>query len=274
MQKVPFNFCFKQEAGSTVHKLYIYDDVSQYGQWNWNTWEYEESETSAKYFREQLEAIPETDSIELYINSNGGSVKEGIAIMNQLKRHKAHKTGYVDGVAYSIAFMILQACDTRIMGEGTSGLIHEMWVSTYGNAAQLRKTADDLEILMESNRQILLERSTLTEQQIIDMMAEETFLTPKQCLEYGFCDKIEGVQQEEPEEPEEPEEKITAQQLQKAQKEILQLRQQLAESNSLRKELAELQETIKEPKQEPKKTLAQLFAGAAAVNYKKGEKIK
>ena len=39
--------------------------------------------------------------------------------MIQLKRHKAHKTGYVDGVSHSIAFVILQACNHRVMGEGT-----------------------------------------------------------------------------------------------------------------------------------------------------------
>lgn len=182
-------YCFQKEDGN-VHKLYIYDDVSAYGRFNWSTWEMDESETSAKYFRDQLELIPETDTIELHINSNGGSVKEGVAIYNQLKQKDCHKVGYVDGVAYSIAFVILQACDERVMGVGTSALIHEMWVDVSGNAKELRKMADDLDVLMESNRQIFLEKSTLEEQQLIEMMEAETFLTPDQCLEYGLIDKV------------------------------------------------------------------------------------
>ena len=133
----PINFCFQQSAG--VHKLYIYDDVTAYGTFDWTTWTMKESETSAKYFRDQLEAIPDTATIELHINSNGGSVKEGVAIYTQLKQKGCKKVGYVDGVAYSVAFLILQACDERIMGLGTSALVHNMWMSVEGNAKELRR---------------------------------------------------------------------------------------------------------------------------------------
>lgn len=174
MNKLPkVHYMFKQEGN--VHKIYLYDDVTEVGKFNWETWSREESETSAKYFREQLDAIPETDEIELYINSNGGSVKEGTAIYNQLKRHGAHKTGYVDGVAHSIAFVILQACDKRVMGEGTSALIHEMWVCTCGNAAQLRQEADQLDILMKGSRALFMQRAkNITEEQLQEMMEKET----------------------------------------------------------------------------------------------------
>ena len=55
----------RQEAGSNVHKLYIYDDVTKYGDFDWWTWNYSESETSAQHFRKVLEEIPETDVIEV-----------------------------------------------------------------------------------------------------------------------------------------------------------------------------------------------------------------
>ena len=84
--------------------LYIYDDVTEYGEFNWSTWEYEDSETSAKYFAEKLEEIPDGQTIELHINSNGGSVKEGVAIYNLLKQKQNQKIGIVDGVAHSVAF--------------------------------------------------------------------------------------------------------------------------------------------------------------------------
>lgn len=185
------NYCFRQEANSNVHKLYIYDDVREHGDFNWKTWDYDESETSAKYFRDTLEKISENDTIEIHINSNGGSVKEGVAIYNLLRQSKAHKTGYVDGVAYSIAFVILQACDERVMGVGTSALVHDMWITVSGNARELRKMADDLDVLMQSNRRIFMERSNLTEEELTDMMANETFLTPDECLEYGLIDKVD-----------------------------------------------------------------------------------
>ena len=185
------NYCFKQEAGSNIHQLYIYDDVSEYGTYDWWTWEYTESETSAEYFRKALAEIPETDTIELHINSYGGSVKEGVAIYNQLKRKKCKEiVAYVDGFAYSIASVILQAADRRIMGLGTSLLIHNMWLQVAGNAEDLRKAADDLDVLTESNRQIYLEKINISEDELIEMMNAETYLTPEQAVEMGFADEI------------------------------------------------------------------------------------
>ena len=87
--------------------------------------------------------------------------------------------------------MIALACDKIIMGLGTSMMIHDMWINVSGNAKELRKQADDLDVLMESNRQIYLNRAkNLTEEELIEMMEKETILTPEQCLEIGFCDEI------------------------------------------------------------------------------------
>lgn len=191
MRQQKAHYCFRQEAGSDVHKLYIYDDVSEYGTFDWWTWEYTESETSAEFFRKALAEIPESATIELHINSYGGSVKEGIAIYNQLKQKKCKEiVAYVDGFAYSIASIIMQAADHRIMGLGTSLLIHNMWMSVAGNAAELRKAADDLDVLMESNRQIYMERVNITEDELIEMLNNETYLTPEQAVEMGFADEV------------------------------------------------------------------------------------
>ena len=191
MKQQKAHYCFRQEAGSDVHKLYIYDDVSEYGTFDWWTWEYTESETSAEFFRKTLAEIPESATVELHINSYGGSVKEGIAIYNQLKQKKCKEiVAYVDGFAYSIASVIMQAADRRIMGLGTSLLIHNMWLSVAGNAAELRKAADDLDVLMESNRQIYMERVNITEDELIEMLNNETYLTPEHAVEMGFADEV------------------------------------------------------------------------------------
>lgn len=243
-------YCF-QKVNNT-HKLYIYDDVTAYGSFNWSTWSYDESETSAKYFRDQLEAISDTDTIELHINSNGGSVKEGVAIYNQLKQKGCHKVGYVDGVAYSIAFVILQACDERIMGVGTSALIHDMWVEVAGNARELRKAADDLDVLMQSNRQIFMQRSNLDEQQLIEMMEKETFLTPDECLEYGLIDEIGEYQAD------------NSKQTENLEQQVEQMKNLLAQQSAFKEQLEKMHQSIKqkEPAKEPQQanSIMRLFA--------------
>lgn len=240
MQKTQIKYAFKQEG--TTLKLYIYDDVTAYGDFNWSIWDYDESETSAKYFREQLEKVKEGDRVELYVNSYGGEVKEGVAIYNQLHRCNAEKVCYIDGFAYSVASLICMACDKIVMGLGTSMLIHEMWTCTAGNAEQLRKEADDLDTLMESNRQIYLKRAkNLSEEQLISMMKAETILTPEQCLQYGFCDEIaeeipkdaNGIQQS-------------------AEKRLVQLQKQMRNQQYLTKQYCEFMKQLKNSNKNPK----------------------
>ena len=189
-------FAFANEGNR--HQVYLYDDITETGKFNWETWSYEESETSASHFQELLNEIPATEEIELFINSNGGSVKEGTAIYNQLKRHPAKKTGRIDGVGHSIAFTILQACDWRVMGEGTSALLHNPWTATAGNADELRAEAERMDALTNASVALLMQRASgITEPELRNLMKKETMLTPDEALKYGFIDEIEGRKQQE-----------------------------------------------------------------------------
>ena len=192
-------FRFEQMADSSgrVHKLYVYDEVRAEGKFNWNTWDYEESETSAKYFRNQLDAIPDGETIELHVNSAGGEVGEGVTIYNLLRQKSnagSRLVGYVDGMAYSVAMDIIMACDEIHMGLGTSMFLHNPWAYACGNADQLRSMADQLDALADASRQLYLSRSkNLTEEELGQMMQKETMLAPDVCLSYGFCDFVGEV---------------------------------------------------------------------------------
>ncbi len=228
-------YAFANEGN--VHKIYLYDDITEKGDFNWETWSYNESETSAKHFQELLDQIPEGDIIELYINSAGGSVKEGTAIYNKLKRHKAKKTGYVDGITHSIAFTILQACDVRVMGEGTSVLVHEMWTYAVGNADELRSEADKMDAWMKASRQLILQRTDkITEEELKALMKKETMLGPDEALAYGFIDEIEG--REEP---------VQTEVVMQAAKDLTKLRENM-QNKVFDEELKEFEEIAEETK--------------------------
>lgn len=169
--------------------MYIYGSVeSDYYDW-WG--DKHESETSAEHFREELARYPDVKEINIYINSLGGSVFEGTAIYNQLKRHPAHKTVYVDGFACSIASVIAMAGDKIIMPKNTMMMIHDPWTHAVGNAAQLRKQADDLDAVAEASRQAYLQKAgeKLSEEALIEMLKAETYLTAEKCVEYGLADE-------------------------------------------------------------------------------------
>jgi hypothetical protein len=84
------------------------------------------------------------------------------------------------------------AGDKVIMPPNTMMMIHNMWTCTCGNAKEHRKVADDLDVMMASNRQAYLEKSAgkLTEDKLIELLDGETWLTAHQCQAYGFADEI------------------------------------------------------------------------------------
>lgn len=175
----------------TTLEMYIYGYIEgDYYDW-WND-EVVESETSANHFKNELEKYPDVKQINLYVNSYGGYVYEAMAIRNQLVRHPANVTGYVDGFACSAASFILTACNEVKMYSNTMQMIHNAINSAYGNATELRRVADELDKVMEGNRQAYLSKSNgkLTEEKLIELLEAETWLTAKECLEFGLCDEI------------------------------------------------------------------------------------
>lgn len=180
----------KQQTVPGILDLYIYGDVEgdRYDFW---TDEVMESETSATHFREELESHPDVNQINIYINSYGGSVFEGTAIYNQLKRHPAHKTVYVDGIAASIASVIAMAGNEIVMPKNALMMVHNMWMFVQGNADELRKAADDLEKINEAGREAYLQKAgdKLTPDLIAKLEDDETWLTAEECIRYGLADR-------------------------------------------------------------------------------------
>ena len=192
MKDIKRMWSIKESAEPGSLDLYIYGDVQGDDSYDFVDGEFKRSETSAEYFKDELESRKDITRINLYINSYGGSVFEGTAIYNQLKRHPAHKTVYIDGFACSIASVIAMAGDEIIMPKNTMMMIHNMWMCAVGNAAELRKAADDLDAINAAGRQAYLDKAgnKLEEPTLIEMMDKETWLTAEQCVEYGLADRI------------------------------------------------------------------------------------
>ena len=138
----------------------------------------------------------DVEQINVYINSYGGEVAEGLAIYNALRRHKAKVTTYCDGFACSIASVIFMAGDERIMNEASLLMIHNAWTWAWGNAAELRKQADDLEKITQASVEAYKAHSSLSEEEIKNLMDNETWILPEEALSYGFATKIDKTEKE------------------------------------------------------------------------------
>jgi len=179
----------KQEAKSL--DIYLYDNIVPDGE-DWWTGEKIPSETSASHIQQLLEAAGDINQINLYINSYGGDVKEGIGIYSQLVRSKAHKTAFIDGFACSIASVIPMACDEVIMGANTLMMIHNASMGAWGTSEDLRKAADDLDIINTTvvKSYQLKAGDKLDDATLTQMLNNETWLTTDDCIKYGLADEI------------------------------------------------------------------------------------
>ena len=176
---------YNLETEGTKAALYIYGDIT--------SWPWLESDVSSYNLSKQLEQLGDVDEIDVYINSYGGEVAEGLAIYNALKRHKAKVTTYCDGFACSIASVIFMAGDVRVMSTASLLMIHNAWTYTSGNANELRKQADDLDTITQASINAYMEKVNISEEELKELLDEEKWLLPQEALEKGFTTMISGA---------------------------------------------------------------------------------
>jgi ATP-dependent Clp protease, protease subunit len=110
-------------------EIVIYDEIGAFG-------------TPAKAFLDELKALGPVPELTVRINSPGGSVFDGVAIYNALKRHQAMVTVWVDGIAASIASMIAMAGEEVVMPENAMLMLHDPSALVIGTSADMRLMAD------------------------------------------------------------------------------------------------------------------------------------
>lgn len=147
-----------------------------------------EDSISAKAFSEELKKLPTSiKNIDLRVNSPGGSVFDGMAIYERLKNHPAKVTAYVDGLAASIASIIIMAADEVIVGDGAVIMIHKPMAGVAGNSTELEKMIDVLDKIENQMISIYAKKTGLTRTEISSALAQETWYTSDEAIEMGFA---------------------------------------------------------------------------------------
>ncbi|MEG0177657.1 head maturation protease, ClpP-related [Anaerorhabdus sp.] len=148
-----------------------------------------ESDVSSYDFKKELDEIT-TDNLLVRINSYGGEVAEGLAIYNLLKDFKGTVTTQVEGFACSIASVIFMAGKERVMNKSSLLMVHNAWSGCNGNAKDFEKMADDLRKINEPIVQAYITNSTLTKDEVQDLLDGETWIIPDEAILYGFATKV------------------------------------------------------------------------------------
>ena len=161
--------------GETSAEISIYDAIGSF-------------DVNAKQFVDELKEI-NADTINLRINSPGGSVIDGNAMFNALQRHPAKVITHIDGLAASMASVIAMAGDEVHMADNALLMIHNPWTFSMGDADELRADADLLDKMSAS---ILSSygRSQYEVDELKNLMDEETWFTAQEAFDAGFVDHI------------------------------------------------------------------------------------
>jgi ATP-dependent protease ClpP protease subunit len=137
-------------------------------------------------------AIRDVDAaqLEVYINSPGGDVWDGIAIRNAIRQHAAHVVVHVDGLAASAASFIAAAGDEVVMGDNAQLMIHDAWTVAMGNAEDMRETANLLDMISENIATMYAAKAGGDVADWRAAMQAETWYSAQEAVDAGLADRL------------------------------------------------------------------------------------
>ena len=132
-----------------------------------------------------------TKAIEVHINSYGGEVAEGVAIYNALRNSGKEIATVCDGFACSIASVIFMAGSKRIMRPASLLMLHNPSSIAAGTSKDLRKSADDLDVICELSKTAYLKGGKIDADTLTSAMDAETWVAPEKAVEWGLATDVE-----------------------------------------------------------------------------------
>ena len=147
-----------------------------------------EGELSAKAFKTALEDLGEPKAITVHVNSQGGSVIEGIAIAGMIERHPAKVTALIEGGALSIASYIVMKADRVVMSNDAWLMIHNPMTAMQGDSGEFKKAANMMDRMASQLADAYEQRTGIDRDKIHQMMDDETWMTADEAIALGFVD--------------------------------------------------------------------------------------
>ncbi|MBA1447035.1 MAG: Clp protease ClpP [Chromatiales bacterium] len=174
----------KSEAGEGEATVYLYDVITG-------------SDADAEWlggvgpesFTRLLRSL-DAPVIHLRINSPGGDVFGGRAIEQAVREHRSKIIAHVDGYAASAASYIAIAADEVEINPGGFFMIHKAWTVAFGNADDIRDTAQLLEKIDNTLVDTYAAHTGAKKDQIESWMKDETWFSGEEAVALGFADRL------------------------------------------------------------------------------------
>jgi ATP-dependent Clp protease, protease subunit len=134
---------------------------------------------------------PERD-IFMYINSPGGGVYAGMAIYDTMQHLRAPVSTFCVGMAASMGAVLLTAGEKgkRHALPNSRIMIHQPSGGSQGTAADIEIAAKEVLYIRENLNKILAKHTGQTQEQIMDDVDRDRFMSPSEAVEYGLIDQV------------------------------------------------------------------------------------
>lgn len=162
--------------------IYVYGDI---GESLWG----DDSSVSASGFAKQLRDA-DGDDVTIHVNSVGGNVFDANTMSELVRAYKGRTTTSIEGIAASAASFFALTADSVVMNPSALLMIHNPYTSCYGNADEMRKTADMLDKVRSTITGQYVRKTGMDESEVEKMMDAETWLDATEALDLGFVDSI------------------------------------------------------------------------------------
>ena len=139
-----------------------------------------------------LQAADPEKEISMYINSPGGSVTAGLAILDTMRMLKCPVATYCVGQAASMGAILLAAGEKgrRHALPNSRIMIHQPWGGAQGKASDIEITAKEILRLKEVLNKILAEASGKTLEDVVHDTDRDFFMSAEEAKTWGIVDKV------------------------------------------------------------------------------------
>lgn len=175
-------FELKSATKTAAASMYLYDEISPFG-------------VTAADFVSEISMLGGQD-FNLYVNSPGGDVFEGLAMLNTLRAYPGKVTGYVDAIAASAASFILMGCDEVVMRRNSELMIHDAWGMCIGNAEDMVDMAGRLDKVSDNIADVYGAKAGGSVADWRGRMKAEAWLSADEAVELGLADRVDGAGQD------------------------------------------------------------------------------
>lgn len=148
---------------------------------------------TARQIKTTLASMDSAEPLVVRIDSEGGSVFDGLAMYESFANYPGPKKAVIESTAFSIASYIAMAFDEVEIVENGYVMIHEPRIGEYATASELTKSAALLEKLQKDMVSAYSRKTGLPEQQVVSMMAADTYMNAAEAVAMGFVNTINPI---------------------------------------------------------------------------------